>query len=106
MLNPKHSAKHVWRTGTLGSSTARADTSYEMIQQKARSTSRPCWISSLSRTFYIKKGGPHGHRYGKKGDKEYHTANQLQKRCRKKQYETFTIDFSVVQKDDDRVGSL
>ena len=38
--------------------------------------------------FYIRKGRPHGHRYGKKeGCKEYHTANQLQKRCRKKQYE-------------------
>ena len=29
--------------------------------------------------FYIRKGRPHGHRYGKKeGDQEYHTANQLQ----------------------------
>ena len=38
--------------------------------------------------FYIRKGRPHGHRYGKKpGCKEYHTANQLQKRCRKKRYE-------------------
>ena len=38
--------------------------------------------------FYIRKGRPHGHRYGKKpGCKEYHTANQLQRRCRKKQYE-------------------
>ena len=36
--------------------------------------------------FYIRKGRPHGHRYGKKeGCKEYHTANQLQKKCRKKQ---------------------
>ena len=35
--------------------------------------------------FYIRKGRPHGHRYGKApGCKEYHTANQLQKRCRKK----------------------
>ena len=34
--------------------------------------------------FYIRKGRPHGHRYGKKGCKEYHTANQLQKRFRKK----------------------
>ena len=34
--------------------------------------------------FYIRKGRPHGHRYGKKeGDKEYHTANQLQRKCRK-----------------------
>ena len=37
--------------------------------------------------FYIRNGRPHGHRYGKKGCKEFHTANQLQKRCRKKQYE-------------------
>ena len=36
--------------------------------------------------FYIRKGRPHGHKYGKKeGDKEYHTANQLQK-CRKKRF--------------------
>ena len=35
--------------------------------------------------YVIKKGRPHGHRYGKKpGDREYHTANQLKKRCRKK----------------------
>ena len=44
-------------------------------------------LSSLSRTFTSGKGRPHGHRYGKKeGCKEYHTANQLQKKCRKKQY--------------------
>ena len=37
--------------------------------------------------FYIRKGRPHDHRYGKKeGCKEYHTANQLQKKCRKKTY--------------------
>ena len=37
--------------------------------------------------FYIRKGRPHGDRYGKKeGCKEYHMANQLQKRCRKKKY--------------------
>ena len=35
--------------------------------------------------FYTRKGRPHGHRYGKKpGCKEYNTANQLQRRCRKK----------------------
>ena len=39
--------------------------------------------------FYIRKGRPHGHRYGKApGCKEYHTANQLQKRCRKKKYDS------------------
>ena len=38
--------------------------------------------------FYIRKGWPHGHRYGKAPVcKEYHTANQLQKRCRKKKYD-------------------
>ena len=38
--------------------------------------------------FYVRKGRPHGHRYGKApGCKEYHTANQLQKRCRKKKYD-------------------
>ena len=37
--------------------------------------------------FYIRKGRKHGHRYGKKeGDREYHTANQLQKKCRKRGY--------------------
>ena len=37
--------------------------------------------------FYTKKGRPHGHRYGKKeGCKEYHTANQLQKKCIKRKY--------------------
>ena len=37
--------------------------------------------------FYIRKGRPHGHRYGKKeGDQEYHTANQLQNKCKKRQF--------------------
>ena len=39
--------------------------------------------------FYIRKGRPHGHRYGKKeGDQEYHTANQVQKKCKKRQFLT------------------
>ena len=34
--------------------------------------------------YVIKKGRPHGHRYGKKpGDEEYYTANQLKKKCKK-----------------------
>ena len=34
---------------------------------------------------YIKKGRPHGHRYGKKeGDHEYFIANSLKKKCKKK----------------------
>ena len=86
MLNPKHSAKYANRTGTLASSTARAGTSYEMIRQRTRRTSSPFLIFSIP-NFYIRKGRPHGHRYGKKeGDQEYHTANQLQKKCKKRQF--------------------
>ena len=47
-----------------------------------------CTMDLLSVPEYvIKKGRPHGHRYGKKpGDKEYFTANQLKKRCTKKYF--------------------
>ena len=37
--------------------------------------------------FYIRKGRPHGHRYGKKdGDHEYFIANQLNKKCKKRNF--------------------
>ena len=40
------------------------------------------------REYVIKKGRPHGHRYGKKlGDKEYYLANQLKKKCKKRQFQ-------------------
>ena len=36
--------------------------------------------------YYIRKGRPHGHRYGKKeGDHENHTSNQFQKKCKKRE---------------------
>ena len=39
--------------------------------------------------FYIRKNRPHGHRYGKsQGCKEYFTANQFAKKCRKKKYDS------------------
>ena len=39
--------------------------------------------------FYIRKDRPRGHRYGKsQGCKEYFTANQLAKKCRKKKYDS------------------
>ena len=39
--------------------------------------------------FYIRKNRPRGHRYGKsQGCKEYHTAHQLAKKCRKKEYDS------------------
>ena len=37
--------------------------------------------------YYIRKGRPHGHRYGKKeGDHEYLTANQFKKKCKKRDF--------------------
>ena len=37
--------------------------------------------------YYIRKGRPHGHRYGKKeGDHEYFTANQLRKKFKKREF--------------------
>ena len=50
-----------------------------------------------------KEGRPHGHRYGKKpGDKEYFTANQLKKRCKKNiskesMTDSYEIQNSVVE---------
>ena len=38
--------------------------------------------------FYIRKGRPHGHRWKKAGCKEYHTANQLHRKCRQKRYDS------------------
>ena len=44
--------------------------------------------------YVIKKGRPHGHRYGKKlGDKEYHDANQLKKKCKKKYFQRIHDQF-------------
>ena len=38
--------------------------------------------------YVIKKGKPHGHRKGKKpGDKEHYLAEQLKKRCQKRDYQ-------------------
>ena len=59
--------------------------------------------------FCIRKGQPHGHRYGKKaGCKEYHTANQLQKMSKEKvwKHSRSICPWQVLQIDDDWVGSL
>ena len=87
MLNPKHSAKHVWAYWDVGivyctcGHFLRDDTTEneECIKSVLDLFSIP--------NFYIRKSRPHGHRYGKKeGDQEYHTANQLQKKCKKRQF--------------------
>ena len=53
--------------------------------------------------FYIRKNRPHGHRYGKApGCKEYFTANQLQRKCRKKKYDSIHDRFiQDIQEGDD-----
>ena len=53
--------------------------------------------------YVIKKGRPHGHRYGtKRGDKEYFTANQLKRNARKSiskesMTDSYEIQNSVVE---------
>ena len=86
-VEPKHSAKHVWRTGTSASSTARAGTSYERERRRTRTSSSTLSISFSIPHYNIRKGRPHGHRYGKKeGDHQYFIANQLKKKCKKKDF--------------------
>ena len=80
--SPKRSAQCVYHTGTMVYSTARAGIS--CIKKEGRIIN-----SSIIRwTFFQFRRRPHGHRYGKKpGDKEYYTANQLKKRCKKKYFQ-------------------
>ena len=48
--------------------------------------------------FYIRKDRPRGHRYGKaQGCKEYFTANQLAKKCRKKDMKASTTGTSATR---------
>ena len=86
--NPKRSAEYVYHTGTSASSIARAGTSCEKELRKKRNSSSTRWTTLSIPDYYIKKGRPHGHRYGKKpGDKEYYTAHQRKKKCKKKHYQ-------------------
>ena len=106
-MEPKHSAKHVCRTGTSASSTARAVTSYEMIRQRTRSTSSLFLISSLFRTF---TSGRAGHTVTGNGRKKVakNTTRQINSKrsAERNNTRTITIGLSVIQKDDDRIGSL
>ena len=63
--NPKRSAKYVYHTGTSASSTARAGTSCELEQRRIRNSFNTQWTSLLFLTTFLKKGRPHGHRYGR-----------------------------------------
>ena len=83
--NPKRSAKYVlsyWNMGILFCTCGH----FLHKERGANQKFINCTMDLLSVSEYvIKKGRLHGHRYGKKpGDKEYFTANQLKKRCKKK----------------------
>ena len=81
--NPKRSAKNVYHTWKLASSTARAGTSCEKEERRTRNLFNTQWISIPFQTT-LKKGRPRGHRYGKKpSDKEHDIHNQLKKKCKK-----------------------
>ena len=48
--------------------------------------------------YVIKKGRPHGHRYGRKqGDKEYFSANQLKKKCKERDFQGIHDRFTRYQ---------
>ena len=88
MLNPKHSAKYVCRTGTSASSTA---TCGHFLRDDT--TENKKYIKSVLDlfsipNFYIREGADHTVTdSGKKeGDQEYQTANQLQNKCKKGQF--------------------
>ena len=85
--NPKHSAKYVYHTGTWASSIARADTSCATERRRTENlSSTPLDLLSIP-NYFLKKGRPHGHRYGKKpGDHEYYIANSLKKKCKKRNF--------------------
>ena len=83
--NPKRSAKYVYHTGTLALSIARAGTSCVKEERKNQKFIKHTMDLLSLPDYYIKKGRPHGHRYGKKpGDREYCTANELNKKSKKK----------------------
>ena len=86
-MEPKSQCRACLTYWNVASSTARVDTSCKMIQLKTRSTSRPCWISSPSRT---STSGRAGHTVTGTGRKVLeNTILQInsKKKCRKKQYE-------------------
>ena len=88
MLNIKHNAKHAWRIGTSASSTARNVTSDEMHTTENMKYVKSVQNLDLYPELLHQKGPTlQRHRYFKKGDQEYQQhANQLQKKCKKRQF--------------------
>ena len=85
MLNPKHSAKYVCRIGTSASSTACGHFLRDDTKENKKYIKLVLDLFSIP-NYYIRKGRHHGHRHGEKeGDHEYFIANQLKKKCKKRE---------------------
>ena len=86
--NPKRSAQCVYHTGIPVYSTARAGRFLHKERGPITNSSNFSMDFLSVPEYVIKEGRPHGHRYGKKpGDKEYYTANQLKKKCKKRDFQ-------------------
>ena len=102
--NPKRSAQCVYHTGMSVYSTARAGISCIKKGVSIKNSSIVRWTFFQSPEYVIKKGRPHGHRYGKKpGDTEYSSANQLKKKCKKMDFQGIHDRFIRVQEFRDRM---
>ena len=98
--NPKRSAKCVYHTGTLASSIARAGTSCLKEEGKIRNSSIIRWTffqfpSTSSRKDDLTDTDVGN--FQETGDKEYHTANQLKKKCKKNISKESMIDSHEIQ---------
>ena len=79
--------KHAYHTGVKASSIAHAGISYKK-QRRIEVSLNIHWTFFQFQNTSSKKGRPHGHRYGKlPAKKEYHLANQLKKKCKKKKFQ-------------------
>ena len=76
-----------------------------MILQKTRSTSRPCWISSLSRTFTSEKADHTVTGTGRKVAKNTTRQNNFTRGVERNSTKTFTIDLSVTSSSERRWSS-
>ena len=86
--NPKRSAKYVYHTGNIG--ILHCTCGHFLHKERGANQQFINYTMDILSVpeYAIKKGRPHGHRYGKKpGGKEYHTANQLKKKCKKKYFQ-------------------
>ena len=83
---PKRSAKHAHHTGMVGIVNCTCGHFLQETEVKRKFVKYTMDLLSIPE-YVIKKGRPHGHRYGKKpGDKERYLANQLNKKCKKKKF--------------------